>query len=82
MLRNLLQKSDVNKGSCLRFATFNSWSLCNKTSSVLELLFDISIDICCITETWLRLDDKAKFAEMRDFGTTYSVPHVKDEVEG
>ena len=32
------------------------------------MLKDNSISICCITETWLKSNDRAKFAEIRDFG--------------
>ena len=49
-------------------ATFNSRSLCNKTVSVIELLKEENVDICFLTETWLKLDDKAKFAEIKDHG--------------
>ena len=32
------------------------------------MLRDNSISICCVTETWLKSDDRAKFAEIHDFG--------------
>ena len=35
---------------------------------VLELLGDQHIDICFLTESWLKLNDKAKFAEFREYG--------------
>ena len=47
---------------------YNARSVCNKTATVLEFLSDNDIDICFITETWLKLDDKAKFAEIHDSG--------------
>ena len=49
-------------------ATFNCRSFCNKTVSVLELLKEEEIDVCFLTETWLKLDDKAKYAEVKDHG--------------
>ena len=52
----------------LNIGCLNCRSLCNKTVDVLELLRDKEIDLCCITESWLRTDDKAKFAEIRDHG--------------
>ena len=58
----------MNKGSNLKLACFNVRSICNKTTGVLEALKDHSIDICCITESWLRSDDKAKFAEIHELG--------------
>jgi len=42
--------------------------LCNKTCGVLELLKENSVDICCITETWLKSKDAAIFAEIHDHG--------------
>ena len=55
----------------MNFALFNSRSICNKTVGVLQLLEDFDTDICCITETWLRKADTAKFAEMKELG--YSI---------
>ena len=65
----------MNKGSNLKLACFNVRSICNKTSGVLEAIRDHSVDICCITESWLRANDKAKFSEIHDFGyDLYSAP--------
>ena len=52
----------------LAIGCFNARSLCNKTCGVLELLKDNNISICCVTETWLTSNDKAKFAEIHDLG--------------
>ena len=54
--------------SVLNMAVYNTRSICNKISGVLELLSDKRIDVCFTTETWLKLDDKAIFAEIRDYG--------------
>ena len=35
---------------------------------VLELLTDHMIDVCFVTETWLKLNDVAKFAEIHEMG--------------
>ncbi len=32
------------------------------------MLKDHSISLCCVTETWLKSDDRAKFAEIHDYG--------------
>ena len=32
------------------------------------MLKDHGIDLCCVTETWLKSDDRAKFAEIHDLG--------------
>ena len=47
---------------------FNSRSLCNKTAGVFEILQDKSIDVCFLSETWLRKNDSAKLAEIKDYG--------------
>ena len=56
------------EGPNLKLACFNTRSLCNKTCGVLELLKDNSVDICCITESWLKTKDSAIFAEIHDHG--------------
>ena len=52
----------------LKFAVFNCRSICNKTAGVLELLKDNDIDVCFVTESWLKSKDVAKYAEIHDFG--------------
>ena len=52
----------------VKFAVLNAHSICNKTSGTLNLLKHHNIDICLITETWLKADDKAKFAEVHERG--------------
>ena len=47
---------------------FNSRSLCNKTAGVFEILQDNSIDVCFLSETWLRKNDSAKLSEIKDYG--------------
>ena len=61
---------------------FNARSLCNKTAGVLELLKQNDISICCITETWLKSDDRAKFSEIHDMGFDVISAPRKEEVEG
>lgn len=51
-------------------AVFNTRSLRNKTTQVLELLHDNDTDICCISETWLRKGDGAISQETRERGYT------------
>lgn len=59
----------MNKGAnSIHFAVFNSRSVCNKTSGVIELLLDQKIDVCFVTETWMRLNDVAKMAEFHERG--------------
>jgi exonuclease III len=52
----------------MKFALFNSRSICYKTVGVLQLLSDFDVDISCITETWLRKADPTKFAVMKELG--------------
>lgn len=40
----------------------------NKTVAVIELISDFDLDICCVTETWLKKTDTAKFSEIRESG--------------
>jgi exonuclease III len=42
--------------------------MCNKVCGVIEMLKDRKIDICCLTETWFKAKDGARFAEIHDFG--------------
>jgi exonuclease III len=56
------------EGPNLKVACFNTRSLCNKTCGVLELLKDNAVDICCVTESWLKSKDSAIFAEIHDHG--------------
>lgn len=55
----------------MKLGLLNPRSICNKTVEILELLSDFDIDICCLTETYLKKLDKAKFAEMKELG--YSI---------
>ena len=52
----------------MRLGTFNVRSLVNKTVGVMEHLLDMDCDICFIQETFLREGDKAKLAEIREYG--------------
>ena len=47
---------------------FNSRSICNKTAGVFDLLSDFDIDVCFLTETWLRKGDTSKIAEIKNLG--------------
>ena len=52
----------------INIGVFNSRSLCNKTAGVFEILQDNSIDVCFLSETWLRKNDSAKLSEIKDYG--------------
>ena len=54
----------------LKFSAFNPRSLRNKTTQVLELFIKEDIDICCLSETWLRKGDTAISNEFVERGYT------------
>ena len=56
------------KKNLLVAGCLNTQSICNKVPAVLELLSDNKVDVCFMTETWLKCNDKAKFAEIREYG--------------
>ena len=62
------QGAKKNTGESLRLGTFNVRSLVNKTVGVMEHLLEVDCDICFIQETFLREGDKAKLAEIKDYG--------------
>ena len=69
--RFLFKKRNVNGGAnkiALNIGCINARSICNKVSAVLELLSDNEVDVCFLTESWLKVSDKAKFAEIREHG--------------
>ena len=57
----------------INVGVFNPRSLCNKTAGIFELLLDRKIDICLLSETWLRKGDTSKISEIKDFG--YNIFH-------
>ena len=52
----------------MKMGVFNARSICNKTVGVLELLSEQKIDICMLSETWLRKGDTSKISEIKDLG--------------
>ena len=52
----------------LNIAVFNARSICNKTAGVFELLSDANINVCLLTETWLRKGDTSKISEIKELG--------------
>ena len=45
---------------------FNARSMCNKTVSVIEMFCEHNLDICFVTESGLKKNDKAKYAEFHE----------------
>ena len=56
------------KKNLLVAGCLNTQSIYNKVPAVLEILSDNKVDVCFVTETWLKRNDKAKFAEIREYG--------------
>ena len=52
----------------IQFGVFNARSICNKITAATEFLIDQKIDICFVTETWMKLNDVAVNAEIHDSG--------------
>ena len=48
--------------------SFNSRSLRNKTVGVCEFLTSNDCDVCFVTESWIKIIDNGKLAEIRDLG--------------
>ena len=52
----------------LKIATYNTRSIINKTVKVLEFIKDINVDVVLIQESWLKENDDAKLAEIKELG--------------
>ena len=57
-----------NQLNTLHIGLINCRSICNKTPEILELIKDFDIDLCGITESWLKKADSAKIAEIKELG--------------
>ena len=52
----------------LKIMSFNSRSLCNKTVGVCEFLTSNECDVCFVTESWIKMKDTGRIAEIKDLG--------------
>ena len=68
MQHRVLKKHINSVLPIMKMGVFNARSICNKTVGVLELLSDQKIDICMLSETWLRKGDTSKISEIKDLG--------------
>ena len=50
----------------LKISLFNARSLCNKIALVTEHIHENNIDLFCVTETWLNINDKAQIRELHE----------------
>ena len=61
----------------LKIGLFNARSLCNKIALVTELIHENNIALLCVTETWLKVKDKAKIRELHELGfDIFSAPRA------
>ena len=61
----------------LKIGLFNARSLCNKIALVTELIHENNIALLCVTETWLKVKDKAKIKELHELGfDIFSAPRA------
>ena len=51
-------------GKYVNFCLFNAQSVGNKTLSISDYIIDNNIDLCIITESWIKSDDHVKIAEL------------------
>ena len=66
--KNLPICDQNNAKESLKIGLFNARSLCNKVGLVIELIKECSLDLLCVTETWLRKNDQAKTREIHELG--------------
>ena len=64
----------------MNVGVFNARSLCNKTVAIFESLSDLDVDVCFLSETWLRRGDSSKVSEIKDLG--YNIKHVSRQGRG
>ena len=55
----------------LRFALINARSLRNKTAVFADLIVEQNIDVCVVTETWLKDNDTASIANICQSGYSF-----------
>ena len=55
----------------LTVATINCDSSNNKADNIADYIFEQDLDICCLTETWLKSDDTVTIGELCPYGYEY-----------
>ena len=75
---NVLTPNNSNKLKySLKISLFNARSLSNKIALVTELIHEKNIDLPCVTETWLKVKDKAYIRELHELGfDIFSAPRA------
>ena len=66
--KNLPVPDQNNAKESLKIGLFNARSLSNKVGLVIKLIKECSLDLLCVTETWLKKNDQAKTRKIHELG--------------
>jgi exonuclease III len=85
LLRSLqynYRNSIPSNQSNLHFSTVNTRSIRNKTESILHHMETCNLDICAITESWIKPDDIIEINELRSTNFNFEFCHRKHRTGG
>ena len=71
MSNNVITASSSQPDDMLRFAVINARSLRNKTAVFVDHIIEQNIDVCAVTETWLKDKDTASIADICQSGYSF-----------
>ena len=60
--------SNINSSSLIKVMLINLRSLNNKVYKLSELLLEQLVDVCCMTETWLKEQNEPAIADLKREG--------------
>ena len=78
MSNNVITASSSQPDDMLRFAVINARSLRNKTAVFVDHIIDQNIDVCAVTETWLKDKDTASIADLLYVSRDIPLNHFPD----
>ena len=83
MSNNVITVSSSQPDDMLRFAVINARSLRNKTAVFVDHIIEQNIDVCAVTETWLKDKDTASIADICQSGYSFkSFPRPSNRMGG
>ena len=83
MSNNVITASSSQPDDMLRFAVINARSLRNKTAVFVDHIIEQNIDVCAVTETWLKDKDTASIADICQSGYSFkSFPRPSNRMGG
>ena len=83
MSNNVITASSSQSDDMLRFAVINARSLRNKTAVFVDHIIEQNIDVCAVTETWLKDKDTASIADICQSGYSFkSFPRPSNRMGG